>query len=562
MYEHVASIRFKGAGFRDLTTLMLFPCTNKATSRVCLLYGKNGSGKTTISRAIRKLCGSEMPEIEEASLLDMDGKPITLTGSESNSIFIFDEDYTHDHVRIKDDGLKTIVMLGDQGDLEDKIKEASVFLAKALEKKEDQEQVCKKYDDVSSKFSPKYYLLKMKTALQGDENWAGRERIIDIITDPSRRQNAAVRDDTYKQIILKRPSSSVEELRTIFKIKLSMLQNAADEARRIQNNVSTSIALSSSEAKITSLLEAKLEHPRLSEREKYLLVLVESGKIEQLENMKTEFVNPSTLVCPFCIQPISAQYKADLITSIQKVLSKEAEVHQRELRSAKIDLVEYDFTPFSELDSNLLQNCMDCLSALNDAITYCNNMITQKLLNVYFPIIGVTLAIDEKKVAFIEALCDLEENRKEFNKQFVGIKKIRDDLHELNIHLAYYEIIDLNIDFEKQTQEIGIEKEKLFELSQDELTKRQAYNELLVRKNSIRIAVDIINQSLQYVFFSTERLHIDVKDNVYSLTSNGNPVKPKNVSAGERNIISLCYFFVDMMNNLDCREAYQQERLL
>ena len=41
-----------------------------------------------------------------------------------------------------------------------------------------------------------------------------------------------------------------------------------------------------------------------------------------------EFEVPELTLCPKCQQPISEQYKTELIRSIQKVLSEEVENHQ------------------------------------------------------------------------------------------------------------------------------------------------------------------------------------------------------------------------------------------
>ena len=46
------------------------------------------------------------------------------------------------------------------------------------------------------------------------------------------------------------------------------------------------------------------------------------------------------------------------------------------------------------------------------------------------------------------------------------------------------------------------------------------------------------------MFFSRDRLEIKVEDDKYVLYAHGKAVKPNNVSVGERNIIALCYFFL------------------
>ena len=53
-----------------------------------------------------------------------------------------------------------------------------------------------------------------------------------------------------------------------------------------------------------------------------------------------------------------------------------------------------------------------------------------------------------------------------------------------------------------------------------------------------------------------------MKDDKYYLKSNGNNVKPKDISLGERNIIALCYFFTQILSNQEVEKLYQTEELI
>ena len=59
-------IKFKGGFFNEEKELKLF--INE--DRISLLYGKNGSGKSTISNAVRKAKGDVVDDIVQATLFD------------------------------------------------------------------------------------------------------------------------------------------------------------------------------------------------------------------------------------------------------------------------------------------------------------------------------------------------------------------------------------------------------------------------------------------------------------------------------------------------------------
>lgn len=67
---------------------------------------------------------------------------------------------------------------------------------------------------------------------------------------------------------------------------------------------------------------------------------------------------------------------------------------------------------------------------------------------------------------------------------------------------------------------------------------------------------------MQYIFFSADRLKVDIIGDNYVLLSNNKQVKPKNISVGERNILALCYFFTELLNNTNAKDAHKTECLI
>lgn len=97
---------------------------------------------------------------------------------------------------------------------------------------------------------------------------------------------------------------------------------------------------------------------------------------------------------------------------------------------------------------------------------------------------------------------------------------------------------------------------------QEEYNKKKVkIDNLNNKKKNVVIAKDMINEALSYIFFSNKRLQLDVdaESGKYYLMSNGIKVTPDKVSTGERNIIALCYFFTQMLDNHNSTDNFTDE---
>ena len=178
----------------------------------------------------------------------------------------------------------------------------------------------------------------MRYALQGDDNWAGRDKIV-----KEGRQNTGVRDETYKQFLSFSPVKSRDELIVLFNEKLNALYQAQKGAEAINVKV-LGFTMKYDDSAIMDLLAVKIEKPILSDREKYLLQLVQNGKSNTLAEMAGVFGDASIKECPFCLQPLTNAYKKSLFDSIQKILSKIVEQHQHELQKLIVEEVKINLS--------------------------------------------------------------------------------------------------------------------------------------------------------------------------------------------------------------------------
>ena len=559
MLKDISTIKVQGANFASLTSFALFKPRDDndcKTVKGALLYGRNGTGKSTIARAFRKAKEEVQPVIKQVSFADKDGNPITLSDDEKKQIFVFDEDFVNEKVKLKDDHLDTIIMLGQAADLAGEIEQAEKDRDSAKAIYETKETVLKEYEDSSNPKSPTNRLYKIVNALRGNDAWAGRDRRIS-----GSRQNTQVRDDTYKKFIVLVPQKTRSDLIVEFEEQMKALETAKSGSSKIDNKVP---ALSKSydqyDEAIIALLTKKIERPELSEREQYLMELVESGKAGELSQKAAFFRNSDVSECPYCFQSVSSEYKTNLVASIGKVLSNTVEEHQKALEDCEYGDVIIDISVFSELPS--YEICTGLIGKINTAIRENNKLIQQKVANPYQPILAANQGVTRLIKQLVESLATLESERVEFNKKATNTTPIINKLNEINSHIAHYDVIDLVAEYDNQQAEYE-KAEKAFNDAKDYYdAKKKAVEELEAQRKNVQLALNIMNACLKYIFFADDRLRIDFRDGEYRLYSNGKSVRPCDVSVGERNIIGLSYFFTSIMEGLEEKDVYSKEFFL
>lgn len=185
-------------------------------------------------------------------------------------------------------------MLGHQAELAEQIQTAKNNLEKTKSEYEVQNKIVEENGKTECQQSPKYYIKKMRLALQGDSSWSGRDKLI-----KGNRQNTGIRDDTYKQFIGLTTTKTRDQLLIEFNETLKELRIAQQGDATILTKVPL-LKLEYNEDNIVKLLRTKIEKPELSEREIYLLELVQNGKSLQLNNMLKVFLT-QTFVHVLCV---------------------------------------------------------------------------------------------------------------------------------------------------------------------------------------------------------------------------------------------------------------------
>lgn len=558
MLRDISSVKLQGANFSSIAILPILNSSDGKYTKVSLIYGRNGAGKSTLAKAFRKIKGESVTTITATDVLNTENQPITLSETERANIFVFDENFVTEHVRIERHGLNSIVMLGEQVDLTAQIEQAERELKKAENLVETTSNTLTEHQNSQNPKAPGFYIKKIRKALQGNDGWAGRDSKI-----KSLRRNSSVTDDTYLKIVALTPEKSRDELIISFDSKMKELELAKNGVSKIIETI-PSVLEGNKHYSITlanELIKKKIEEPELSGREKYLFSLVTAGRTDELQKRIGHLNDRGTTFCPYCLQYLTTEYKENLVTQIQKVLNDEVKYHQTQLKSLENTELTLELSPFSILPS--YQTCMDLIIKINETIVINNTLIQRKIDNPYEPIIDEELSDTIESIKFLDkALKKLEEERKAHNNKAINTKPIEDELRNINDQIAYYDIINDVKQLDIQKKEMNTAEKAYKDAVACRNWKKKTLEDLNGRRKNIDIAVDVINNGLKYILFAEDRLTIERDGDFYKLLSNGHPVLPKDISVGERNLIGLCYFFTSIMTGKNKDTAYNNEYLI
>lgn len=550
MIEKIRGIKINGRCFEKEANLKFFPGTN---DRISLVYGKNGSGKSTISDAFMHIAINDFPNDFSASLIDESGRVIPSTGSDS--VFVFNEKYIDENVKIDADGLGSIVLLGNQVDLQSEI-ERYTRLQQELNMNYSKAQAdYELFDQKTNPISPEYHFERIKRTLQS--GWA-----VDDAKIRGNKINSKVTDGVIKEICGLSVSDTATKLKRQFDETSALLEKVSDTTVSYPQQIPTIHLDSTYEKKLCELLSQSIERPVLSERETLILSVIQNGKQHFVESAQEDFSKPETSVCPYCFRPIDDEYKNSLITNINRVLNKDVDNHRDQLQAWEFPEFSGDYSCYNDLDATLVEKIINQAKVCANIVTKYKNAISTKENNIYTPLHIEVLGLQNSVTQLNMLLSQLEEKRQEFVDAVQKRQNLVQHLISLNKQIAHLQIKQMYLDYQKQIQAKEEAKNKV-------LAEEGKYNEVVLHlkqleqdKANAGLAITNINNALDYVFFKHGRLSIELKGTKYYLKSSGKDVKPKDISLGERNIIGLCYFFTQILSNQDIGKLYQREELI
>ena len=551
MTESIMSLKISGRCFPSSTKLK---CFTKNESRISIIYGKNGSGKSTISKS---LCNVESDL--SCSLLDQNDKPLSIP---QNHIFVFNEDYINDKIAVQNDGLSAVILFGEQVEIDKQIEEANEKLEDYQRFIDDQESIKNGLENDKNSNSYKYKINNLKDKLKSSDNWVEREFSIS-----GRRHNIStnILDRIFNKPVI---SKSREEAFNHFQELKSIIGTGSQE--KISDTMKPLMVENDFFQNITQLLAEKIEKPVLNDRDKRIIEIYSQKGSRYITEVKSVFEKEDQNICPYCFRPINSEEKSIILSEIEKILSEEAKNHQRELAKydksiaemmTKLDKIINIADDFIDIYANEYETVESQYRIVNSLLSQYGQSVEDKINSLYTPISFSDNNIIQEIKKLNDAISRLEEKRNIYNQQIEEIDKSKKRDSDWNREIAYWEFSEDYIEYQEAYNNYQECCRKMTDYITEFNKLKEEIENLNNKKKNVVIAKDMINKALSYVFFSNNRLQLDVgaESGKYYLISNGIKVTPDKVSTGERNIIALCYFFTQMLDNHNSTDNFTDE---
>ena len=503
-----------------------------------LIFGANGTGKTTIGKAILQVKNGT-GELSISEVQDETGTIVSFSDDEKKHIHVFNEDFIEGQVTFKTDPNKinAIVMFGKNADNEKTIDALNDEIDSL--KKNITNLKIERYSDPNDILSPQHHYNAIKNWATSD--WAEEEKKIRGIASKPQ-----VREDDINKIINFVISGTFDQ--TAYESKKSALAKVAGDQQQIFNTSLSSLNINVHTENIQVLLNQSFERPVGTDIAKRISSTISQNGLDRIEEIKSSFEEG---YCPYCFRDITSDYVQHIIDEINMAQNEAVKQHIADLKSSFLLEMNISLFDFEQLDKELCLEIEKNITNLNQLIKAQNDKIQEKINNPYE-------AIDEI-IDFSETLAnlnnkvkELEQKRLKFNADVKNKATLKQEVQQLNYARSAHSLNAVINSYKKQLDEKKKHSDEIAEYEKIILGKKQDILRLNAESKNIGIALNDINMYLGLIFLSKDRLSIEAIDGKYLVKVRNKPISLKKLSNGERNAIALCYFFVSM--NADCNE--------
>ncbi len=524
-----------------------------------VMYGRNGSGKTTIAHCVGELVKTD----EKKSTEYVVTSNVIIPDDKKQAVFIFDEEFVGTQVKVSREGIDTIVMLGEQVELDKQIAEEKEKLANVEKELNNLNTLQDQYEDAGASISPWYFFNKIRDGLREEGGWADTDRDLKGNTLKS-RVTVEVIDGLLK---IAEPKATYEELREKLKADLNLYLES-ENAEVIDWKIEERF-LPGDLRELKALMEKEVDAPVLTEREQRLINIITAHPQHSTQETR-QLVAEGWEFCPLCLREITVEDAQNITTTLTRILNDEADKYGKllddEINRYRIITQELPVFP-GELHKDEVNAAQVAQDNINKVLSLVCRRIEERKRRIYEE---MPRAITEEMMEMYregitewrKTMTKLEKRVKSFNNTVKERGKLYDRVRNSNNLLARKQFNALLIGY-KQAMANNEKNNKSIENKKKEREEQELkIKKLVQQKERTDIALDYINKELQYVFYSNKKVKLEPGEGCYKLKVNGRNVKPSKISVGERNVLGLCYFFAKLYSGKTESSRYNSESLI
>ncbi|MBZ2406160.1 AAA family ATPase [Liquorilactobacillus hordei] len=542
-----------------------------SNQRIISIFGRNGSGKTTISNALlhASLNNIVIDEETDPSFCDTHMEqekaitiPVELNDSEKLGLCVYNEKFVDKYIRVEDnENLEAIVMLSDDPDLRDtlegleKEKNANVRDIKTAELNLNNFESSKNNQNVTNIRN------KIEEQLKSDGAWASMGKRIH-----NTKVNQKVDGKAFMAIhdinVAGGTPAIAQQLKELLESDLKHLEQIRQKKELSKFKVLLTDKNNFSNVK--KLLSTIISMPNLRGIQGQIMnSLSESGQ-NQIDITKDIFSRSSTEYCPTCFRKITSVEKEELVQVINQVLDISKQNTEEDFTN-QLKLLNLETKVGIDKKTDIAMLFPQEVSAYNDAVNEYNKMVVEysqavndKINNPYT--VPDIIDRDSGKLysSIISTGKEVQKAVEDYNVVFQNENLLKTEAEFLNLNIAKFNNRNLFEQFDTAVLKHKNLEEILSAAQGPREGIERSINEVKAQLAEQKVALDQINNSLAHVFMDRNRIKLIEGDNCYRVQSHGEFIATSQLSVGERNAISLCYFFSRINSNVRADQSYQR----
>ncbi len=513
-----------------------------------IVFGRNGSGKTTIAKAVSDYKNG-ITETFETHFYDSAMNEIF---PDKDNIYVFSESFVNDNVMVAEDGkLNAIVLFGKATDIDKEIERLNAKVKDNLESKKLED--IERFHRSGDKDNIEKALSDINDELRN--HWSSREQEIKNL-----KRKASVDSETVASICeAKKPT----ETKNVLEKSLSELLTNIKKVR----SVGSAVDLISIDVDINSLdyynglATTSFSKDQMSEFALDVLSLVEKTSSKYLNDSKDILTNGGR--CPLCFQQIDKTYGNNTLRIINSLFDEKIEIEKSKIQSSLLQTLDTpDFNRYEGIiPHELISNLNKEIAEYNELCRKINDALQAKIDAIYSPLSKIDVDIELRKKSLKNAINSINNAIDKFNSDVRDKENNMDKARLVNLSIAYYECLNLVERYHSLKKEEKNSIDKINALENENKEAESKIAELNARKKNYSIALSEINKCLACIFSSNSRLRLQPSDDPskYYVLSKGKRVKAKKLSTGERNAISLVYYYEQLKQNCVEGEYFKNE---